>query len=72
MIPPANNSGALSDAYSKPLFIAPEIEKLQLADKLGIDFFMVILANGDILISSKMNESIQWLEQNNEKNITVH
>jgi FAD:protein FMN transferase len=72
MIPPANNSGALSDAYSKPLFIAPEIEKLQLADKLGIDFFMVVLANGDILISSKMNESIQWLEQNNEKNITVH
>ena len=72
MIPPAKNSGTLSDVYSKPLFIAPKLKKGQLADKLGINFFMIVLADGNILISSKMNQSIRWLEKNHEQIISIH
>ena len=72
LFPPTESSGTLSDVYSKPLFIAPEKLKHSLAKELGIDFYMIILANGKISISSSMLNLIKWTEKIDKKNITVH
>ena len=72
LIPPSANSGVLSDVYSKPLFIAPKEIKIELAKKLLIDFYMIILNDGQIMISDSMNESINWVDLKNEEIITVH
>jgi len=72
LFPPTESSGILSDVYSKPLFIAPEKLKYSLAKELGIDFYMVIMANGKISISSSMVDLIKWHEKIDKKNITVY
>ena len=72
LFPPTESSGTLSDVYSKPLFIAPEELKYNLAKELGIDFYMIVMADGKILISSGMLNLIKWHEKIDKKNITVH
>ena len=72
LFPPTKSSGTLSDVYSKPLFIAPENLKYSLAKELGIEFYMIVMANGKISISSSMFNQIKWHEKIDKKNITVH
>jgi FAD:protein FMN transferase len=72
LLPPAESSGTLSDVYSKPLFIAPEKLKHSLAKELGIDFYMIVMADGKISISSSMLNLIKWHEKIDKKNISVH
>ena len=72
LFPPTESSGTLSDVYSKPLFIAPEELKYNLAKELGIDFYMIVMADGKILISSGMLNLIKWHEKIDKKNITVY
>jgi len=72
LFPPTESSGTLSDVYSKPLFIAPEKLKYSLAKELGIDFYMIVMADGKISISSSMLNLIKWHEKIDKKNIAVH
>lgn len=72
MIPPSANSGVISDAYSKPLFIAPEERKIELAKSLSIDFYMIVMNNNKILISKEMSNYINWIDLDNEEIITTH
>ncbi len=72
MIPPSYKSGVLSDVYSKPLFIAPKDKKINIAQKLLIDFYMVILNDGQIMISDEMNKSINWVESQDEEAVTIY
>ena len=72
MIPPSTNSGVISDAYSKPLFIAPEERKIELAKSLSIDFYMIVMNNNKILISKEMSNYINWIDLDNEEIITTH
>ncbi|MDG2252459.1 MAG: FAD:protein FMN transferase [Methylophilaceae bacterium] len=72
LLPPIESSGTLSDVYSKPLFIAPEKLKFSIAKELGIDFYMIVMADGKISISNDMLSVIKWHEKIDEKNITVH
>tara|TARA_B110000967_G_C18894373_1_gene569550 strand:- start:1482 stop:2519 length:1038 start_codon:yes stop_codon:yes gene_type:complete len=72
LLPPIESSGTLSDVYSKPLFIAPEKLKHRIAKELGIDFYMIIMSDGKISISSDMLNLIKWQEKIDKKDITIH
>ena len=72
LFPPTESSGTLSDVYSKPLFIAPEKLKYNLAKELGIDFYMIVMADGKISISNDMLHLIKWQGKIDKKNITVY
>ena len=71
-MPPSESSGALSDVYSKPLFIAPENLKNSIAKELGINFYMVIMADGKIIISHDMFNLIKWHEKIEKDKLTVN
>jgi len=72
LLPPIESSGTLSDVYSKPLFIASEKLKYKIAKELGVDFYMIVMADGKISISRSMLNLIKWHEKIDKKNITVH
>ena len=72
LMPPSESSGALSDVYSKPLFIAPENLKNSIAKELGINFYMVIMADGKIIISHDMLNLIKWHEKIEKDKLTVN
>ena len=59
LIPPQAGAGTLSDAATKPLFIAggrwPE-----LAEKLGVDRVLRVDAAGNIAVSPKMRERLEF------------
>jgi FAD:protein FMN transferase len=71
LIPPQDNTGVLSDVASKPIFIADINNKQRMAHKMGIDNFMVIMDNGDILISAAMLKRIDWLDADAKKHVKV-
>ena len=71
LIPPQANAGVLSDVASKPIFIADLSEKQKMAKKMGIDNFMIIMDNGDILISAPMLKRIEWLDVDAKKHVKV-
>lgn len=71
LIPPQTNAGVLSDVASKPIFIADIDHKTNIAHKMGIANFMIILDNGDILISSEMLKRVEWLDADAKKHIKV-
>jgi thiamine biosynthesis lipoprotein len=72
LLPPIKSSGTLSDVYSKPLFIAPKKLKHSIAKELGIDFYMIVMADGKISISNDMLNLIKWHEKIDKKDITIH
>lgn len=71
LIPPQDNTGVLSDVASKPIFIADINNKQRMAQKMGIDNFMVIMDNGDILISAEMLKRLEWLDADAKKHVKV-
>lgn len=69
LTPPSINSGTLSDVYSKPLFIAPKIDKFTVAKSLELNYFLIIMDDNSIIISQDMKNEITWYQEPNEKNI---
>lgn len=69
LIPPSDNSGVLSDVLSKPLFIETKDQKITLAKKLNINHFLIIMADGSVMISQNMLNEINWYDEPDAKNI---
>lgn len=59
LIPPGNNSGAWSDAASKPLFLSGKEHWLQAAQKLGLQYAMLIDDQGTIHMTDNMQKKIR-------------
>lgn len=71
IIPPKENSEVLSDVLSKPIYLSPKEDKVKLANQLQINYFLIILENGEIMISQEMNNHIEWLGDK-EKNVKIY
>jgi len=56
LLPPAEDSGALSDVFSKPLFIIDKENKANMAKLLNIKYFLIIMDDDSILISKSLNK----------------
>ncbi|CAG0980764.1 FAD:protein FMN transferase [Methylophilaceae bacterium] len=63
LIPPGEFAGTLSDAVSKPVFIAGTETRLAVADTMGVNAFMVIDADGKVFMSEAMARDIQWNQE---------
>jgi len=63
LIPPQPHAGALSDADSKPLFISGSEHWREAAQKLGLQYAMLIDKNGAIQLTPGMRQKIK-LEAN--------
>lgn len=62
LIPPAANSGVVSDVASKPIFLAPADQRASAAMRMGIDNVMLIDAAGNIYSSAGMAKKLQWMD----------
>ena len=71
IIPPKEDSEILSDVLSKPIYLSPIKDKVKLANELQINYFLIILDDGKILISQDMNNHIEWLDDK-EKNVEIY
>jgi FAD:protein FMN transferase len=71
LIPPQENAGVLSDVSSKPIFIAAADKKEAYAKKMGVTNFMIILDNGQIVVSQAMLKRLQWLDHDAQKQLKV-
>jgi thiamine biosynthesis lipoprotein len=63
LIPAGNRAGTLSDASSKPIFIAGPDKWRELARQLEIDMVMRVDAEGQIQLTQALNERIQVIGQ---------
>ncbi|NOU24980.1 MAG: FAD:protein FMN transferase [Methylotenera sp.] len=65
LVPPQatqeTQAGVLSDVASKPIFIESAENKSTAAQAFGIDNFMVIDAKGQIFVSKRMVNKLNWL-----------
>ncbi len=59
LIPPQQHAGALSDADSKPLFISGSVHWREAAQKLGVQYAMLIDKNGAIQLTPGMRQKIK-------------
>ncbi|HEY9210701.1 MAG TPA: FAD:protein FMN transferase [Methylotenera sp.] len=71
LIPPQSNAGVMSDVASKPIFIAVAEDKAKTAAMLGIQYFMVIDQQSNILVSSALSHKLEWLDPEVKKNSHV-
>ena len=71
LLPPTEDSGALSDVFSKPLFIIGKENKANMAKLLNIKYFLIIMDDDSILISKSLSKEINWEEDIDKKNITI-
>lgn len=71
LIPPQINAGVLSDVASKPIFIAAAEDKAKTAAMLGIQYFMVIDQQSNIVVSSALAHKLEWLDPEVKKNSHV-
>ena len=71
LMPPSENSGTLSDVFSKPLFISSKIKKADMAKLLNIKYFLIIMDDHSILISEDLNKKINWDDDIDKKIITI-
>ncbi|MFM8391291.1 MAG: FAD:protein FMN transferase [Methylophilaceae bacterium] len=63
LIPPAESAGVMSDVASKPIFIArDESARLLAAKKMGVDYFLIVDAHGDVLMSRAMQKILHWTQ----------
>jgi thiamine biosynthesis lipoprotein len=64
LIPPSEQAGVMSDVASKPIFIATDLaERIQAAQAMQIDNYLIVEASGRVLISRAMSERVRWLQQ---------
>jgi thiamine biosynthesis lipoprotein len=59
LIPPQQHAGALSDAASKPLFISGKEHWREAAQKLGVQYAMLVDENGAIQLTPEMQKRIR-------------
>jgi thiamine biosynthesis lipoprotein len=59
LIPPQSGAGTLSDAATKPLFIAGD-RWPELAGKLGVDRMLRVDAAGNVAVSPRMRERLEF------------
>lgn len=71
LMPPSENSGVLSDVFSKPLFITKKENKFNMAKLLNIEYFLIIIDDNSILISESLSKKIKWEEDFDKENITI-
>ena len=71
LLPPSDDSGTLSDVFSKPLFIINKENKANMATLLNIDYFLIIMDDDSILLSNSLNKEINWEDDIDKKNITI-
>ena len=60
LVPPRPQAGILSDATSKPVFIAAPQNRLATAQAMGIADFMLIDGQGQIFASADMAPRLHW------------
>lgn len=66
LVPPANNSGLVSDVASKPIFLAASGDWAQQAHRMGIAHVMLVDAKGRVFASSEMAAKLHWADQNGD------
>ncbi len=71
LIPPQTQAGVLSDVASKPIFIATNNARLQAANAMQINQFLIIESKKNILISPAMSERIHWIDNDAKKNAMI-
>jgi thiamine biosynthesis lipoprotein len=71
IIPPREDSEILSDVLSKPIYLSSKEHKVKLANELQINYFLIILEDGKIMISQDMKNHIEWLDDK-EKNVEIY
>jgi len=71
LLPPSEDSGTLSDVFSKPLFITSKKNKVNMATLLNINYFLIIMDDDSILLSKSLNKEINWEDDIDKKNITI-
>ena len=62
LVTPRPNAGALSDAASKPLFIAGPHAWRESARKLGIDRALFVDATGKVSVTRTFSQRLQFAE----------
>jgi len=72
LTPPGNNSEEKSDVYTNPIFIEETSKKIEMAYDLGINHYLIVLENNEILISNELNKIIMWQDEIDEKKITIY
>ncbi len=74
LIPPQANAGVLSDVASKPIFIANADQRIEAANAMRVDNFLVIESEKKIYISPSMAKRVTWLDKDAEKHAvkTLH
>ena len=60
LVPPGPRAGVLSDAASKPIFIAEPPRRLAAAQAMGIADFMLIDGEGRVFASADMAPRLHW------------
>ena len=65
LIPPAEHAGVLSDVASKPIFIASASvqDRLDAARRMQIQNFLVVDAQGQVIVSEPMSKRLHWLKK---------
>ena len=64
LIPPQTATGVLSDVMSKPIFIASAEAKTESANKLGVKYFLIVNAAGQVSVSRDLLPRLHWNETN--------
>jgi len=72
LTPPGNNSGEKSDVYTNPIFIEETSKKIEMVHDLGINHYLIVLENNEILISNELNKIIMWQDKIDQKKITIY
>lgn len=67
LIPPQAHAGTLSDANSKPIFIAKPEARARAAKTMGVEHFIIIESANKIWLSAAMAKRITWLDKKAEK-----
>ena len=62
LVPPQLNAGTLSDAATKPIYIAKPELRAQTAKDMGVKNYLVIESSDKILISPSMATRIKWID----------
>ena len=67
LIPPQANAGVLSDVTSKPIFIAKSDQRVDAANAMQVENFLVIESQKKIYISPGMAKRLTWLDPDAKK-----
>jgi len=70
LIPPSPQAGVLSDVASKPIFLSASDQRANAAKVMGVENYLVIDAEGKVMLSASMNQRVHWLAK--PATIAVH